>query len=250
MQAVEELAAHRPLSGVSAVGEPMRCRPLRRLLWRPHCLLLPVGICPPAGPDALDCGGQCGCRLQLLCRCCRWLWTSCCGAGGSSISSNRLPGSWPFLLLKHLVDLLLVLRLGIKSGLSESRHCILMVSRGNQFLSFLEMLLCTFSQFLFLFRLPWRFASFAALLSEAAFSVCASNCAMLVISPVAFCTGSDGLQESVSSSCGTPLRVNGIMWFWASSFSPFDFGSTDTAICPFALRMTECRVDSLLSSSG
>ena len=82
----------------------------------------------------------------------------------------------------------------------------------------------------------------AALLLAAALSACASNCAMLEISPHAFCIGLvTACRNPVSSSCGVPVTVSGTMWFWASSFSPFDFGSVDTAICPFALRMTIVR---------
>ena len=63
------------------------------------------------------------------------------------------PGSWPFSAAPASRQSSSGPAAWHKSGLSESRHCILMVSRGNQFLSFLEMLLVLLPFLFLLFRL-------------------------------------------------------------------------------------------------
>ena len=79
-----------------------------------------------------------------------------------------------FLLLHHFVNLLLVLWLGMEACLRECGDGILMVLGRDQLLRFLEVFLVFLPPLLLLF-VSLAFASFAALLSDAAFSACTSN---------------------------------------------------------------------------
>ena len=166
-----------------------------------------------------------------------------CGCGaGSSISSNRLPLFIAFFCSSTMLSIFfrscgLAWRRAWPSAETASL-CFPAAISSSAFLRCFSY----FSRFSFSSFVSLAFSSFAALLSAAALSACASNCAMLVISPATFCIGRATVcRNPASSSSGSPLTVRGTMWFWASSFSPFDFGSVDTAICPFALRMTIVR---------
>ena len=203
------LAAHRALSGILRLWRSlMLCRSQRRLLWRPHRLLLPVRNCAPVGLETAvvaDSAVQAAAVVPL----------QPVTAAGAVAAQSVLPSVEQaalvhrlFLLLHHFVNLLLVLRLGIRTCLSERGDGLLMVPCGNQLAGFLEILLVLLPLSLSSF-VSLLFCSLADLLSAAAFSACASNCAMLVISPVAFCTGrATACRNPASSSWGSPLRAS------------------------------------------
>ena len=131
------------------------CRSLRRLLRRPHGLLL--WCCLSLLPAGCLCGHRSlrlwrilRCRLRLLWHCSSRLCLRCRSLVHQVEQAalvHRL-----CLFRHHFVNLLLVLRLGIEACLSERGDGILVVLGGNQFLRLLEMLLIFLAFFLFLLR--------------------------------------------------------------------------------------------------
>lgn len=149
------------------------CRSLRRLLRRPHCLLLlltghrsllstRILLChwplrlrlrriQWSLPWLLD---LCGCRLCLRLL---WLWSRFIHQFKQAALVHCL-----CLFRHHLVNLLLVLRFGVKTCLSECCNRFLVVLGCDQFLRFLEVLLVFLALLLFFFRLL-RFGFFCRL---------------------------------------------------------------------------------------
>lgn len=140
------------------------CRSLRRLLRWPHCLLLLRIGCRSllsarslsrhwslclrllrilwSLPRLLD---WCGCRLCLRLL---WLRSRFFHQFKQTALVHRL-----CLFRHHLVNLLLVLRFGVKTCLSECGNRLLVVLGSDQFLRFLEMFLVLLPLLLFLLRL-------------------------------------------------------------------------------------------------
>ena len=139
------------------------CRSLRRLLRWPHCLLL-----LRTGCRSLLSSGILLCQWPLRLRLLRILWSlpwllNRCGGRlclrllwlwGRFIHQFKQAALVHCLCLfrHHLVNLLLVLRFGVKTCLPECGNRLLVVLGCDQFLRFLEVLLVFLALLLFLFR--------------------------------------------------------------------------------------------------